>query len=165
MCWLHPWLPPPMRGGCQGKEISRPLSYARDGKWVQKRGRLQRRRAQKKRGAPGNPRAPRNPRFCGEKGESPSRNSHNLTDHPCKGREMERGKKFSRESGDSREIWRRSRDLNPGDGIPSYSLSRGAPSASWVLLQIAVCLAENGGERGIRTPGALRHHWFSRPAP
>ena len=22
-----------------------------------------------------------------------------------------------------------------------------------------------GGERGIRTPGALRHHWFSRPAP
>ena len=23
----------------------------------------------------------------------------------------------------------------------------------------------NGGERGIRTPGAFRHHWFSRPAP
>ena len=22
-----------------------------------------------------------------------------------------------------------------------------------------------GGERGIRTPGAFRHHWFSRPAP
>ena len=34
-----------------------------------------------------------------------------------------------------RRFWRRSRDLNPGDGIPSYSLSRGAPSASWVLLQ------------------------------
>ena len=24
---------------------------------------------------------------------------------------------------------------------------------------------EIGGERGIRTPGAFRHHWFSRPAP
>ena len=24
---------------------------------------------------------------------------------------------------------------------------------------------EIGGERGIRTPGVLRHHWFSRPAP
>ncbi len=26
-------------------------------------------------------------------------------------------------------------------------------------------LMENGGERGIRTPGAFQHHWFSRPAP
>ena len=26
-------------------------------------------------------------------------------------------------------------------------------------------LHKNGGERGIRTPGAFQHHWFSRPAP
>ncbi len=32
-------------------------------------------------------------------------------------------------------VWRRSRDLNPGAGFPAYSLSRGAPSATWVLLQ------------------------------
>ena len=30
--------------------------------------------------------------------------------------------------------WRRKRDLNPRYGIPYYSLSRGAPSASWVFL-------------------------------
>ena len=29
--------------------------------------------------------------------------------------------------------WRGRRDLNPRDGFPPYSLSRGAPSASWVL--------------------------------
>ena len=32
--------------------------------------------------------------------------------------------------------WRRKRDLNPRYGIPYYTLSRGAPSASWVFLQI-----------------------------
>lgn len=68
---VTPMVAPSYARGCQGKEISRPLSYARDGKWVRKRGRLQRRRAQKKRGAPGNPRAPRNPRFCGEKMNPP----------------------------------------------------------------------------------------------
>ena len=32
-------------------------------------------------------------------------------------------------------MWRRRRDLNPRAGSkPAYSLSRGAPSASWVLL-------------------------------
>ena len=35
-------------------------------------------------------------------------------------------------------LWRRRRDLNPRAGSkPAYSLSRGAPSASWVLLQTA----------------------------
>lgn len=49
-----------------------------------------------------------------------------------------------------------------------YSLSRGAPSASWVLLHDRYAMKfaiKNGGERGIRTPGTLRYHWFSRPAP
>ena len=32
-------------------------------------------------------------------------------------------------------FWRRKRDLNPRYGIPYYTLSRGAPSASWVFLQ------------------------------
>ena len=32
--------------------------------------------------------------------------------------------------------WRRKRDLNPRYGFPYYSLSRGAPSASWVFLHI-----------------------------
>ena len=32
-------------------------------------------------------------------------------------------------------LWRRKRDLNPRYGIPYYTLSRGAPSASWVFLQ------------------------------
>ena len=36
---------------------------------------------------------------------------------------------------------------------PAYSLSRGAPSASWVLLQIHI---KFGGESGIRTHGDLR---------
>ena len=35
-----------------------------------------------------------------------------------------------------RFLWRRRRDLNPRAGYPAYSLSRGAPSASWVLLQV-----------------------------
>ena len=33
-------------------------------------------------------------------------------------------------------FWRGRRDLNPRAGFPAYSLSRGAPSASWVLLQV-----------------------------
>ena len=31
-------------------------------------------------------------------------------------------------------FWRRRRDLNPRTVLPAYSLSRGAPSATWVLL-------------------------------
>ena len=77
--------------------------------------------------------------------------------------------------------------------FPTYTLSRGAPSANlgtspsslrlflcslitqWSTTIVCIQLFENGlarpkacngGERGIRTPGALlRHHWFSRPAP
>ena len=30
--------------------------------------------------------------------------------------------------------WRRKRDLNPRTSFPVYSLSRGAPSTSWVFL-------------------------------
>ena len=43
-------------------------------------------------------------------------------------------------------IWRRRRDLNPRDGFPPYSLSRGAPSASWVSLQVE-CKEEKLAER------------------
>jgi hypothetical protein len=45
-------------------------------------------------------------------------------------------------------IWRRRRDLNPRAGHPTYALSRGAPSATWVLLRIIVYtiyLAEREG--------------------
>ena len=33
-------------------------------------------------------------------------------------------------------FWRRRRDLNPRAGCPTYTLSRGASSASWVFLQV-----------------------------
>ena len=69
-------------------------------------------------------------------------------------------------------FWSIRRDLNPLTVLPAYSLSRGAPSATWVLLQIRIMtyiqltlLWKSGGESGIRTHGSLRSHWFSRPAP
>ena len=41
-------------------------------------------------------------------------------------------------------FWRRSRDLNPGCDYSHYSLSRGAPSATWVLLHVKlICSWEN----------------------
>ena len=52
----------------------------------------------------------------------------------------------------SGHIWRRRRDLNPR--IPFeriYSLSRGASSATWVLLQKVILTFLFGGEEGIRT--------------
>ena len=53
--------------------------------------------------------------------------------------------------------WRGRRDLNPRAGFPAYSLSRGAPSASWVLPQAEWkrrnAAVEFGGESGIRTHG------------
>ena len=61
-----------------------------------------------------------------------------------------------------RGFWRRSRDLNPGCDYSHYSLSRGAPSATWVLPHTYLF---SGGESGIRTHGTLLCHWFSRPAP
>ena len=51
---------------------------------------------------------------------------------------------------------------------PAYSLSRGAPYSHLGTSPRIYCrryVELYGGERGIRTPGALRHHWFSRPAP
>ena len=51
---------------------------------------------------------------------------------------------------------------------PAYSLSRGAPYSHLGTSPRIYCrryVELSGGERGIRTPGALRHHWFSRPAP
>ena len=51
--------------------------------------------------------------------------------------------------------WRRRRDLNPrGAFYTPYSLSRGAPSATWVLLHIAGWY-QIGGESGIRTHGCF----------
>ena len=38
-------------------------------------------------------------------------------------------------------LWRRRRDLNPRALLQAYSLSRGAPSTTWVLLQIFECSA------------------------
>ena len=51
-----------------------------------------------------------------------------------------------------RGFWRRSRDLNPGCDYSHYSLSRGAPSATWVLPQAG---DKAGGESGIRTHGCF----------
>ena len=49
---------------------------------------------------------------------------------------------------------------------PTYSLSRGAPSAKLGYFSRLYGFHWNaGGERGIRTPGTFRYHWFSRPAP
>ena len=62
--------------------------------------------------------------------------------------------------------------------LTTYSLSRRAPSATWVLLQIVnktyskrmykpmtSYLNRWYGEGGIRTHGTFQYHWFSRPAP
>ena len=38
--------------------------------------------------------------------------------------------------------WRRKRDLNPRYGYPYYSLSRGAPSASWVFLHCLIIISQ-----------------------
>ena len=54
--------------------------------------------------------------------------------------------------------WRRKRDLNPRYGFPYYSLSRGAPSASWVFLLMPKITSFGSGD-GIRTydlPGMNR---------
>ena len=42
-------------------------------------------------------------------------------------------------------FWRRKRDLNPRDAHAPYSLSRGAPSASWVFLHRVIQMAERMG--------------------
>ena len=53
---------------------------------------------------------------------------------------------------------------------PSRQLSHPTPLAGEPLRPLgyfstAYKIYSSGGERGIRTPGAFRHHWFSRPAP
>ncbi len=58
---------------------------------------------------------------------------------------------------------RRRRDLNPRSVLPAYSLSRGAPSASWVLLQVSFIRLQDipaSGEDGIRTHAPLRTNGF-----
>ena len=59
--------------------------------------------------------------------------------------------------------------MNPRCGFPHYSLSRGAPSATWVLLQaeykrsyVSTHPAESfsGGESGIRTHGSFESPVF-----
>ena len=74
-------------------------------------------------------------------------------------------------------FWRRRRDLNPRTVLPAYSLSRGAPSATWVLLRIdrdahvhlatllSIFRREKMAERVGFEPTALASHRFSRPAP
>ena len=57
----------------------------------------------------------------------------------CKGRGKNDDKNFENKKEPCRNDhparqWRRSRDLNPGGTHAPYSLSRGAPSATWVLL-------------------------------
>ena len=42
--------------------------------------------------------------------------------------------------------------MNPRAGIPTYSLSRGAPSASWVLLQMRVLSKEMAEREGFEPP-------------
>ena len=49
--------------------------------------------------------------------------------------------------------------MNPRTRYHVYSLSRGAPSASWVLLQIRYVI-KFGGESGIRTHGTLLYDGF-----
>ena len=75
------------------------------------------------------------------------------------------------------DLWRRRIDSNSRAGCPTYALSRGASSPTWVLLHTvlylvlnrcqvlsskshAPCVIPNGGESGIRTHGALRHDGF-----
>ena len=41
------------------------------------------------------------------------------------------------------KIWRRRRNSNSRIGCPTYSLSRGAPSATWVRLRISRSISEN----------------------
>ena len=64
-------------------------------------------------------------------------------------------------------IWRRRRDLNPRDGFPPYSLSRGAPSATWVLLhaKYRIHLEKMWRREWDSNPRTLARRRFSRPVP
>ena len=66
------------------------------------------------------------------------------------------GEKTGHPDGMTCLFWRRRRDLNPrGAFYTPYSLSRGAPSATWVLLRISRIAYSFGGESGIRTHGCF----------
>ena len=64
-----------------------------------------------------------------------------------------------------RGFWRRSRDLNPGCDYSHYSLSRGAPSATWVLPQMSKFFSRCSIWRREwdSNPRMLSHRRFSRP--
>ena len=66
-----------------------------------------------------------------------------------------------------RGFWRRSRDLNPGCDYSHYSLSRGAPSATWVLPQMSKFFSRCSIWRREwdSNPRMLSHRRFSRPVP
>ena len=66
-------------------------------------------------------------------------------------------------------LWRRWRDSNSRAGFPTYALSRGASSPTWVHLRVvtlnivySVLLPKrkDGGEGGIRTHGSLESPVF-----
>ena len=57
--------------------------------------------------------------------------------------------------------------MNPRDGFPPYSLSRGAPSATWVLLhaKYRIHLEKMWRREWDSNPRMLPHRRFSRPVP
>ena len=59
---------------------------------------------------------------------------------------------------------RRSRDLNPGCGHPHYSLSRGAPSATWVLLQAGKRSERDSNPRYLSVSLVFKTSAFNRSA-
>ena len=59
--------------------------------------------------------------------------------------------------------WRRRRDSNPRTGLIQPNPLAGDPLEP--LEYFSIFLLLYGGEGGIRTHGAVKHHWFSRPAP
>ena len=48
---------------------------------------------------------------------------------------------------------------------PSHRFTQPNPLAGDPLEPLEYFSNFNGGEGGIRTHGAVKHHWFSRPAP
>ena len=59
--------------------------------------------------------------------------------------------------------WRRRRDSNPRTGLIQPNPLAGDPLEP--LEYFSKIFNYYGGEGGIRTHGAVKHHWFSRPAP
>ena len=55
--------------------------------------------------------------------------------------------------------------FEPSRQLPHPTPLAGEPLRPLGYFSTAYKIYSSGGERGIRTPGAFRHHWFSRPAP